>query len=116
MYSTLCIIKADVSRLGRSLTPLWRNDGLRYHIFDFDVVLSFGLVELTAQICWREDVGSTIQSDVLDLFILNMIRIQGQEKRYAVCHETSLHNSDVDVRSPARIVYDSSVVINDGND
>jgi hypothetical protein len=58
MYSALCTIKADVSKLSRSLTPQRRaSDGKPYYVFDFDIVLSFGLTELTAQICWREYVG-----------------------------------------------------------
>lgn len=76
MYSTLCIVEADVSRLSSSLTPR-RKAGRRYYILNFDVVLSFGLTELKAQICWKE---------------------RGEEKR-----------------SPARIVYDAEVVINDGD-
>jgi hypothetical protein len=58
MYSTLCTVEADVSRLARSLTPQRRaSDGRRYYVLNFDIVLSFGLTELTAQICWIEDVG-----------------------------------------------------------
>jgi hypothetical protein len=58
MYSTLCIVEADVSRLAMSLSPRSRpSDGRQYYVLHFDVVLAFGLTELTAQICWIDNVS-----------------------------------------------------------
>lgn len=67
MYSTLCMIEADTSQISEVLRP--RRAGItsngqprtrrqEYHSMEFDIVLSFGLTELKAQICWMEDVRS----------------------------------------------------------
>ncbi|KAF8815528.1 hypothetical protein BYT27DRAFT_7249056 [Phlegmacium glaucopus] len=53
MYSTLCYIKADTTKLCESLKP---QVGLTtYYEMSFDVVLSLGLTELKAYVCWMED-------------------------------------------------------------
>jgi hypothetical protein len=58
MYSTLCIVEADLSKLARSLLPKRRpGNGQYYYELNFDIVLSFGLTELTAQMCWIENVS-----------------------------------------------------------
>ena len=58
MYSTLCIVEADLSRLSWSLMPQFRaSNSQQYYVLYYDIVLSFGLTELTAQICWKEHVG-----------------------------------------------------------
>ncbi|KAH9933533.1 hypothetical protein B0H21DRAFT_699461 [Amylocystis lapponica] len=53
LYSTLCTVRADVSRVPR--TPIDGDNGIYYRI-DFSVVLSFGLTELTAHLRWKENV------------------------------------------------------------
>lgn len=58
MYSKLCVVEADFSRLSNSITPRSRaSDGQRYYVLKYEMVLSFGLTELTAQICWEEQVS-----------------------------------------------------------
>lgn len=57
MYSTLCHVKADTAKLCSSLEP---QVGLTaYYEIVFDVVLSLGLTELKAHICWVENVSSS---------------------------------------------------------
>ena len=52
MYSTLCHISADASNV-----PIHKNKGPKatYYYQEFDVVLSFGLTELKAQLSWVEN-------------------------------------------------------------
>ncbi|KAJ6528778.1 hypothetical protein DFH09DRAFT_1327598 [Mycena vulgaris] len=53
-YSVLCTIRADTSQAAKTLK---RREGARgvYYRLDTDVVLSFGLTELKAQIAWLEN-------------------------------------------------------------
>jgi len=55
MYSTLCIVEADTSHISRAL-PLERGTKhlQPFYKLNYDVILSFGLTELKAQICWKE--------------------------------------------------------------
>ncbi|KAF8802605.1 hypothetical protein BYT27DRAFT_7260908 [Phlegmacium glaucopus] len=53
MYSTLCYIKADTAKLCESLEP--QVGLMTYYQMSFDVVLSLGLTELKAYVCWMED-------------------------------------------------------------
>jgi hypothetical protein len=56
MYSTLCYIEADTSRVCKALTPQRTPKGT-YYKMEFDIILSFGLTELTGQIAWKENVS-----------------------------------------------------------
>jgi len=54
MYSTLCYVTADTSQLPNP--PKTSQDGRStYHRIKFDVIMSFGLTELKAQIAWVEN-------------------------------------------------------------
>ncbi|KAG5718636.1 Heat shock 70 kDa protein 12B [Termitomyces sp. T112] len=57
MYSTLCVVEADTSKLSQSLPPLFAGGDAptMYYRMEYDIVLSFGLTELKAQIAWREN-------------------------------------------------------------
>ena len=55
MFSRLCIVRADMSHI--VLQPRHSKRRAIYYRRDFDVVLLFGLTELKAQICWKEDVS-----------------------------------------------------------
>ena len=57
MYSTLCYIEADTAKLCRSIEP--QAGILTYYEMSFDVVLSLGLTEFKAHVCWMENVSST---------------------------------------------------------
>ena len=56
MYSTLCIVKGDTTELCDSLEPLVEEE--QYYEINFEVVLSLGLTEFKAHICWDENVSS----------------------------------------------------------
>ncbi|KAJ6605464.1 hypothetical protein DFH09DRAFT_204052 [Mycena vulgaris] len=53
-YSVLCTVHADTSKLANTLRRLEGRLGPYYQL-DFEVVLSFGLTELKAQIAWVEN-------------------------------------------------------------
>ncbi|KAI6044888.1 hypothetical protein EDC04DRAFT_2640470 [Pisolithus marmoratus] len=56
LYTKLCTVYADTSKLASSLRPNRRHDGLGvYYTLTFDVVMLFGLMELKAQISWKEN-------------------------------------------------------------
>ncbi|KAG5718638.1 hypothetical protein E4T56_gene16515 [Termitomyces sp. T112] len=61
LFTNLCTVEADTSAICKSLSPQRslnsRSSGRpqRYFQIAFDVVLSFGLTELKAQIAWKED-------------------------------------------------------------
>ncbi|KAJ7578255.1 hypothetical protein C8J56DRAFT_359675 [Mycena floridula] len=55
MYSTLCVIEADTSALNASLKPRPGQGGRISYRIDYDIILAFGLTELKAQICWKEN-------------------------------------------------------------
>ncbi|KAG6918259.1 hypothetical protein DXG01_015633 [Tephrocybe rancida] len=60
MYSTLCTIEADTSKLSETL-QLVHAEGkasTAYFRMEYDIVLSFGLTELKAQIAWVENDAS----------------------------------------------------------
>ena len=62
MYSTLCVVKGDTTELCKSLRP--KVEAATYYEINFQVVLSLGLTELKAHICWEENVSSnTIKMD-----------------------------------------------------
>ena len=70
MYSTLCAVQADTSLLSESLEPRWTRleevIGLprsQYYKMEFDIILSFGLTELKAQVCWEENVSMVVHSE-----------------------------------------------------
>jgi hypothetical protein len=56
MYSTLCVVKGDTTELCKSLRP--RVDAATFYKIDYVVVLTLGLTELKAHICWEENVSS----------------------------------------------------------
>ena len=58
MFSNACIVTADVSHISSQLPVGKSPSGASYYIFNFDVVLLFGLTELKAQIAWKKDVGA----------------------------------------------------------
>ncbi|GLB37967.1 putative ATP binding [Lyophyllum shimeji] len=63
MYTPLCTVVADTRQFKTTLgTPRPAADGSGwYYQMSFDVILNFGLTELTAQLCWEED-GMEIRS------------------------------------------------------
>ena len=55
MYSLLCHVHADLSRVPK--LPRTSTFGRsKYYAANFDVVLALGLTELKAHICWQENV------------------------------------------------------------
>ena len=55
MYSTLCRVRGDTTELCKSLQL--RVEAAEFYEIKFKVVLSLGLTELKAHICWEEDVS-----------------------------------------------------------
>ena len=55
MYSTLCVVKGDTTELCKSLQP--QVEAATFYEMKFEVVLSLGLTELKAHICWEENVS-----------------------------------------------------------
>jgi len=54
MYSTLCRVEADTSRL--SIPPkISKHHQMQYYEIKFEILLSLGLTELKAHICWQEN-------------------------------------------------------------
>jgi len=55
LFSTACKIHCDTSEVAEKL-PALKNikDGRIHYTLDFDIVLSFGLTELKAQISWKD--------------------------------------------------------------
>jgi hypothetical protein len=56
MYSTLCQIKGDTTELCKSLRP--QVGMATFYEIGVEVVLSLGLTELKAHICWEENVSN----------------------------------------------------------
>jgi len=55
MFSPMCIVNADIAELFKTSSPRRGLTGNLYYRFDFDIVLSFGLTELKAQVAWMEN-------------------------------------------------------------
>jgi hypothetical protein len=55
MFSTLCNVHADTSKVARTISPRRGYAGLQFFRQEFSIVLMFGLTELQAQLCWKED-------------------------------------------------------------
>ncbi|KAF8191384.1 hypothetical protein BJ912DRAFT_1098484 [Pholiota molesta] len=53
MYSPLCSVEGDLSRVPKS--PRMSSSGKKYYRAHIDVVLSLGLTETKAQVCWMEN-------------------------------------------------------------
>ncbi|KAI6108534.1 hypothetical protein EV401DRAFT_2076832 [Pisolithus croceorrhizus] len=67
-YTKLCTIFADTSKVALSLQPRQRPDGLGvYYTIDFDVVMLFDLMELKAQISWKEN-GVEVRNSVTTVY------------------------------------------------
>lgn len=63
MFSTLCTVVADTSKVAKTLPAKRGVNGARYYRQDFKVILLFGLTELKAQISWVEDVSQIAVTD-----------------------------------------------------
>ncbi|KAJ8585540.1 hypothetical protein M405DRAFT_705987, partial [Rhizopogon salebrosus TDB-379] len=57
MFSTLCNVHADTSKVASTISPRRGYAGLQFYRQQFSIVLMFGLTELQAQLCWKEDVS-----------------------------------------------------------
>ncbi|KAG1792831.1 uncharacterized protein HD556DRAFT_1432493 [Suillus plorans] len=59
MFSTLCNVHADTSKVARTISPRRGYAGLQFYRQEFSIILMFGLTELQAQLCWKEDVSAS---------------------------------------------------------
>lgn len=65
MFSVLCTVTANTSRMTKGLKPLLDKQGNVYFRQYYDIVLLFGLTELKAQISWTENVRLYFSSCLL---------------------------------------------------
>lgn len=56
MFSYLCTVTADTSRVARTMTLRRGVNHTQYYGLDYNIILMFGLTELKAQISWMENV------------------------------------------------------------
>jgi hypothetical protein len=56
-FSTLCTVRADTTKLAKSVSPKRSAEGSLYYALEIKVILLFGLTELTAQVSWMENVS-----------------------------------------------------------
>ena len=54
-YSTLCNIVDNGQFVNIATVEYWSNQS--YYVINYDIVLSFGMTELTAQYAWKENVS-----------------------------------------------------------
>lgn len=54
MFTTICTIKGDTT--GQKLVKRFNEQGEPYWVQDYDIILNFGLTELTAELAWVEKV------------------------------------------------------------
>jgi hypothetical protein len=59
MYSLLCFVRGDLSRVPK-LPRASSFSREKYYAATFDVVLSLGLTETKAHVCWMENVRSNL--------------------------------------------------------
>jgi len=55
MFDVVCEVVVDLTSLAPTLMPRTGLHGERYYRFDYSVELLFGLTELKAQVCWKEN-------------------------------------------------------------
>lgn len=59
MFSTLCNVHADTSKVASTISPRRGYAGLQFYRQQFSIILMFGLTELQAQLSWKEDVSTS---------------------------------------------------------
>ena len=77
MFSNLCTVHADTSRVAKTLSPRRGFAGMQFFRQQFSIVLMFGLTELEAQISWKEDVSHLLWCTVCKL---NHMRTTGRRE------------------------------------
>lgn len=76
----LCTVLVPVAQLAHLLQP--RTDwGKHFYRLAYDVILSFGLTELTAQFAWIEDVCHITLYQLPKFELLNLILLASRETR-----------------------------------
>ena len=61
MCSILCYVEADTSALCSTLQPQTGAGGMEFYEIKYDVVITLGLTELKAHVCWENEQVSCIQ-------------------------------------------------------
>lgn len=54
LFPQLCSIRGDISDVLKGLQPEFSFTGRKYYSIEFEVILSFGLTELKAQLSWKD--------------------------------------------------------------
>ena len=113
MYSTLCRVEADTSRL--SIPPkISKHQRMQYYEIKFEILLSLGLTELKAHICWQENVSFILVYFARYLYrahtyIFSRTGYRKKASIYLLFSAVILPNTTF--RSPAQVVYDPEVLI-----
>jgi len=50
------MVRGNMTDLLKNLQPNHSATGKKYYMLEFEVILSFGLTELKAQLCWKDPV------------------------------------------------------------
>jgi len=78
-YPGLCTVAFDKKRAEELLIAKRAEDSIIYHQMIYDIILNFGLTELTAQVCWKKmEAGTCVQGFSLttdDVLVLEGPRI-----------------------------------------
>lgn len=67
LFSTLCTVRADTSKIAQKLTPKRSADGSTFYSLEIKVILLFGLTELKAVIGWKDGVSHHCLDDAASL-------------------------------------------------
>lgn len=78
-YSTLCVVRADLSPLSGSAEPKSGRNGKTYWTIVFSVEIHFGLTEFKARIKWNDNVRAVFASAFHDIPVDRFI-LQGNTK------------------------------------
>ncbi|KAG1830176.1 hypothetical protein EV424DRAFT_1315773 [Suillus variegatus] len=108
MFSTLCNVHADTSKVARTISPRRGYAGLQFYRQEFSIILMFGLTELQAQLCWKEDVSASRDlAPRCDIDARAMFRgLNEGKERTPLTYDTNARILD---RSPAAVVFDQVV-------
>lgn len=109
-FTQLCVVIVDLSHL--PLEPLISHKNETYYHVKYDVVLMFGLTEVTAQVAWKEDVSFLLECNNLELLSNGTYLTLFRASRSGKCRSHLMYIANTDYcyyRSAAKIVYDPDV-------
>jgi hypothetical protein len=84
----LCTVHADTSKIAKTLQRKLGFSGVYYRL-DLEVILSFGLTEVKAQIAWVENVS--LQASCVTSLMIHRCRELRRGMRKIPCNQFSTH-------------------------